>query len=154
MGPPLSSQRFVLCGRGDLPGCRESQVPSSCLCSSQTTALAGDSDPNSPLCTAPHMPAMGGGMPHNPFALQLSYFPAQLDSVRTNCGFNLVSLLAGQLYTRAGSLTSHTSPPLLKVSMLHPHHSAASLTSSSCTPPPPKAKSLSQSRLATACQYL
>ena len=72
----------------------------------QPTALSEGSDSNSPFCAQPPTRQLC-------WVAQLSNLPAQMDSVGMNWDFNLVSLLAGQL-SLWGSLSSHTSAPLLK----------------------------------------
>ena len=96
-----------------------SQVLNCCPSSSQSTALAADTVPNSPLCTDPWPASCTRLGLRNSLHVHLSDHSAQLYSVGANCAFNIVSFLAGQLHT--GSLPNMFQGPLLKsLSVAHP----------------------------------
>lgn len=150
LGMTSFSQSFVLQGMKK-PALLE-RISGSGPISLQPTALAGGSHWTSVFCMQPQtlQPHFVG--PCNPFTVQVSNLPAQLDSVGMNCAFNLVSWLPGWLHAQ-GVLASHTSAPFKKVCGTH------TAVQSHCLilcvlPLPDKAKTLSWSGLAMACQCL
>ena len=135
-----------------LPGCKESQAALACLVptsllsqEAQTQILHSVHRPR--LSVHSHAKAVPQSLHHAAF---YSSCPAVLNGLEL-C-FESDHLAGRAVHTSRFPAQPCLCFPLSKVSMWHTHCSSEPLPGSLHTPPPPKAKSLSQSGLATACQ--
>lgn len=101
-----------------MPGCKESQVLTSCLSTYYLIAFSGGSDPNPPFRV--HSPAMPGGVLKS-LHIAASTLPGGLGSVGMNCALNLSSLPSGILSVHKGSLLNHASLPFFRRSLCGTH---------------------------------